>query len=216
LKPSQKPKTAHALTPRDKTNSWSSSRPNSPAVARNAAVKLNYPESSAIITYEVIEGVSRRQKRCRLMAYGAKDPQTSRHVIGRIAEMISVSPSRGHFPRRTTRNRSQPNPMIPAKNHPFTTGEKLQGQSWHSPQQMQTVPNTGDRAHRKSAVTTNFYENQRGPEFRRGQSIRLSPHIAAGNCLFVSNPEIRKEVELSPLAGKRTSTGQRKSRRPLD
>ena len=50
-------------------------------------LKLNYPESIAIITYEVIEGARDGQSVASLMAYGAKI-LTRDDVMDGISEMI--------------------------------------------------------------------------------------------------------------------------------
>ena len=60
-------------------------------------LKLNYPESIAIITYEVIEGARDGQSVASLMAYGAKI-LTRDDVMDGISEMIHEVQVEATFP----------------------------------------------------------------------------------------------------------------------
>ncbi len=60
-------------------------------------LKLNYPESVAIITYEIVEGARDGKSVSQLMSYGAK-LLTREDVMEGVSEMISEVQVEATFP----------------------------------------------------------------------------------------------------------------------
>jgi urease gamma subunit len=78
-------------------------------------LKLNYPESVAIITYEIIEGARDGRSVADLMSYGTTLLET-RRGDGRRPGNDPRCASGGHLSRRhQTRHRPSPDPMIPGE-----------------------------------------------------------------------------------------------------
>ena len=167
-------------------------------------LKLNYPESVAIITYEIIEGARDGRSVADLMSYGTTLLKREQVMEG-VAGNDSRRAGRGDLSRRhQTRHGSPSHPMIPGEIRTPEGAAPLLANAGLAEIKL-AVSNTGDRPIQVGSHF-HFYEVNSALSFDRETARGFRLNIAAGNAVRFE-PGDTKEVPLVALAGKREVYG---------
>jgi urease subunit gamma/beta len=175
-------------------------------------VKLNYPESMALITSEIMEGARDGLSVAELMTFGAQI-LNAEQVMDGIPEMIAEVQVEATFPDGTKlvtvhqpiRGRSENNPNSPIEpgQYDIIPGQIEMNANRQTLQLL--VGNTGDRPIQVGSHF-HFYEVNRALAFSRVQAFGMRLDIPAGTAVRFE-PGEEKPVKLVELGGTRLSHG---------
>jgi urease subunit gamma/beta len=175
-------------------------------------VKLNYPESMALITSEIMEGARDGLSVSELMTMGAQILKAEQVMEG-IPEMIAEVQVEATFPDGTKlvtvhqpirgRTANNPSSSIEPGQYDIVTGQIEMNASRKTLQIL--VGNTGDRPIQVGSHF-HFYEVNRALAFSRKQAFGMRLDIPAGTAVRFE-PGEEKPVQLVELGGTKISHG---------
>jgi urease subunit gamma/beta len=175
-------------------------------------VKLNYPESMALITSEIMEGARDGMSVAELMAMGAQILKAEQVMEG-IPEMIAEVQVEATFPDGTKlvtvhqpirgRTTNNSNSSIEPGQYDIAPGQIEMNVNRQTLQLL--VGNTGDRPIQVGSHY-HFYEVNRALAFSREQAFGMRLDIPAGTAVRFE-PGEEKPVQLVELGGSRVSHG---------
>ncbi len=167
-------------------------------------LKLNYPESIAILTYEILEGARDGRSVADLMSHGTTILQRN-DVMEGVPEMVHEVQVEATFPRwHEACYRSQPDPMIPGEIILAAHGEPHEANVGLEVKKV-VVSNRGDRPIQVGSHF-HFYETNNALDFDREASRGFRLRIPSGTAVRFE-PGDTREVELVALAGSREVYG---------
>jgi urease subunit gamma/beta len=175
-------------------------------------VKLNYPESMALITSEIMEGARDGMSVAELMTKGAQILKAEQVMEG-IPEMIAEVQVEATFPDGTKlvtvhqpirgRIMNNTNSLIEPGQYDIAPGQIEMNVNRQTLQLL--VGNTGDRPIQVGSHY-HFYEVNRALAFSREQAFGMRLDIPAGTAVRFE-PGEEKPVQLVELGGSRVSHG---------